>query len=71
MNKIMIEMVDEQIDAIVVQEIKNCIKGFERDLELRTDGKGLAIFDNDPVVDVMYIQKYIDAFRLVVDYYGG
>jgi hypothetical protein len=71
MSKIMIQMEDEQVDSIVVQEMKNCIKGFERDLELRTDGKGLAIFDNDPVVDVMYIQKYIDAFRLVVDYYGG
>lgn len=70
MNKIMIEMVDEQIDAIVVQEIKNCIKGFERDLKLRKKGKGLAIFDNDPVVDVMYIQKYIDAFRLVLEYHG-
>lgn len=71
MSKIMIQMEDEQIDAIVVQEIKNCIKGFERDLELRKDGKGLSIFDNDPVVDVMYIQKYIDAFRLVADYYGN
>lgn len=71
MSKIMIQMEDEQIDAIVVQEIKNSIKGFERDLELRTDGKGLAIFDNDPVVDVVYIQKYIDAFRLVLEYYGN
>jgi hypothetical protein len=71
MNKIMIEMVDEQIDAIVVQEIKNCIKGFERDLELRKEGKGLAIFDNDPVVDMMYIEKYIDAFRLVLEYHGN
>ena len=71
MNKIMIEMVDEQIDAIVVQEIKNCIKGFERDLELRKEGKGLVIFDNDPVVDMMYIEKYIDGCRLVLEYHGN
>jgi hypothetical protein len=56
MSKIMIQMEDEQIDAIVVQEIKNCIKGFERDLEFRTEGKGLAIFDNDPVVDEMCVE---------------
>lgn len=71
MSKIMIQMEDEQVDSIVVQEIKNCIKRFERDLELQTDGKGLAIFDNDPVKDVLYIQEYIDAFSLVVKYYGG
>lgn len=71
MSKIMIQMEDEQIDAIVVQEIKNCIEGFKRDLELRPDGKGLAIFDNDPVKDVLYIQEHISAFKLVVKYYGG
>lgn len=71
MSKVMIEMEDEQVDSIVVQEIKNCIKGFERDLELRTDGKGLAIFDNDPVKDVLYIQEHISAFKLVVKCYGG
>jgi hypothetical protein len=71
MNKIMIEMEDEQVDAIVVQELKNALDGFERSIEERSNGEGLAFFDHDPAVDVMYIQKYIDAFRLAVDYYGN
>lgn len=71
MSKIMIEMEDEQIDAIVVQEMEKCIKGFERDLELRTEGEGLAIFDNDPIKDIQYIQEHISAIKLVVKYYGG
>ena len=71
MSKITFEMEDEQVDAIIIHELKSAIDSFEKDLEFRSEGLGLAIFDNDPVKDVSYIQEYISAFKLVLDYYGG
>ena len=71
MSKITFELEDEQVDAIVIQELKWAIDSFEKDLEIRSEGRPLAIFDNDPVKDVTYIQEYISAFKLVLDWYGG
>lgn len=71
MSKITFELEDEQVDAIIIQELKWAINAYEKDLERRSEGLGLAIFDNDPVKDVAYIQEYISAFKLVLDYYGG
>lgn len=71
MSKITFELEDEQVDAIVIQQLKWAIDSFEKDLEMRSEGRSLAIFDNDPVKDVSYIQEYISAFKLVLDWYGG
>lgn len=71
MSKITFELEDEQVDAIVIQELKSAIAGYEENLEERSNGTGLMIFDNDPVKDVAYIQEYISAFKLVLDWYGG
>ena len=71
MSKITFELEDEQVDAIVIQELKWAIDSFEKDLEFRSEGVGLSIFDSDPVKDVAYIQEYISAFKLVLDWYGG
>ena len=70
MAKITFELEDEQVDAIVIKELKWAINTFENDLEERSEGRGLAIFDNDPIKDVAYIQEYISAFKLVLDWYG-
>ena len=69
--KITFEMEDEQVDSIIVQELRRIIDSFENDLEVRSEGNGLAIFDNDPVKDVLYIQEYIAAFKLILEYYCG
>lgn len=71
MSKVTIELEDEQIDAIVIEELKWAVDLFEKDLDLRSEGRGTSIFDNDPVKDVAYIQEYISAFKLVLDWYGG
>lgn len=71
MSKITFELEDEQVDAIVIQELKSAIAGYEENLEERSNGTGLMIFDSDPVKDVIYIQEYISAFKLVLDWYGG
>ena len=71
MSKVMVEMEEEQIDAIVLSELSWHFKQFKSDLEIRERGEGMSIFDSDPVKDVLYIQEYITAFKLVLDYYGG
>jgi len=71
MSKITFGLEDEQVDAIIIQELKWTIDTFEKDLEFRSEGVGLSIFDSDPVKDVTYIQEYISAFKLVLDWYGG
>jgi DNA topoisomerase VI subunit A len=69
--KVTFEMEEQQVDSIIIQDIKRNLKEFEEDLELRADGKGLAIFHEDPVKDVAQISQYISAFELILDYYGG
>lgn len=71
MTKIMIEMEPEQVDAIMVSELKWHIESFGKDLKRREKGEGLSIFDDDPKADVVYLNEYIEAFGLVLDYYGG
>ena len=69
--KITFEMEEEQVDAILIQELKRSIEMFESDLDNRSNGTGPGIFDNDPVKDVLYIQEYIAAFKLILEYYCG
>lgn len=71
MAKVTIELEDEQIDAIILKELKWGIDKMEEDLEHRANGVGMCVFDNDPVKDIQYINQYISAFKLIYDYYGG
>jgi len=71
MSKVTFELEDEQVDTIVIQELKWAIIRFEEDLKNRSEGQGPGVFDSDPVKDVAYIQEYISAFKLVLDWYGG
>lgn len=71
MAKVMIEMESEQVDAIMIGELKWHIETFRKDLERREKGEGAFIFDNDPKADVVYLNEYIEAFKLVFEYYGG
>jgi hypothetical protein len=70
MTKVMLEMEPEQVDAIIVQELKSELERFEHDVELRANGEGMAIFDNDPMKDVEYILEHIRALKTVLEYYG-
>lgn len=69
--KVVFEMEPEQVDKIIVMELKQHIEWFIKDLERRGSGVGMSIFDQDPVKDVEYIEEYIKAFTTVVEYYGG
>lgn len=70
MQKVMIELEDEQVDAIVIQELKNAIALFEQSIEERSNGEGLAWYDNDPIKDVNYLVEHVRAFTTVLEYFG-
>jgi hypothetical protein len=69
--KMTFELEDEQVDAILVHELKNSIRSLEENLEERANGDGISVFDSDPVKDIQYINEYVSAFKLVLDWYGG
>lgn len=70
MQKVVIELEDEQVDAIVIQELKNAIALFEQSIEERSNGEGLAWYDNDPIKDVNYLVEKVRAFTTVLEYFG-
>ena len=70
-NTYMIELHDETLNDIMCQELKRHLAWFKTDIKARKKGKGLAYFHIDPKKDVEEIQKYANAFKLVLEYYGG
>jgi hypothetical protein len=59
------------LDAIVRSDLKNALGSLRRDLKSRKSGKGVCIFYADKAKDVAEIQRHIDAFKIVLKYYGG
>jgi hypothetical protein len=70
MGKVVFEMEPEQVDAVVIQELKNDYEYFKENLEKRSRNEGLAIFDSDPVLDCEHLIEHIYAHELVLAYYG-
>ena len=69
MSKVMFEMEPEQVDAIMISELKRHIETFRKDLGQDLE-RGVSIFDNDPYADLdAYLNARIEAFSLVLDYY--
>lgn len=66
MSKITIELEPEQIDVIVVEDLKWHLDRFRQDLKLDKP----RIFHMDPVKDKKKIKKMILAMRKVLSYYG-
>lgn len=66
MSKLTIELEPEQIDVIVVEDLKWHLDRFRQDLKLDKP----RIFHLDPVKDKKKIKKMILAIRKVLSYYG-
>jgi hypothetical protein len=65
-----IEVDDTTVHNIVIEELKSSIEILEIDLIGRLDNQSiLGIFHNDRLKDIIEIQKHIDAFKLVLDWY--
>ena len=69
-KKITVELDWDTIDRITTSSMKTLVECLEADLEKRKDDTGMAIFETDKEVDIALIEKHIDAFKLVLKYYG-
>lgn len=69
-----INLEPEQVDAIVIAELKSNIDSLEKDLEYHSDipeDDYLGIFDNDKSTDAMLTVQHIEAFKMVLSFYSG
>ena len=71
MNKsITVELDWDTIDRITVSSMKSILENLENDLEKRRAGDGIAIFVKEQEFDAILIEKHVEAFKLVLKYYG-
>ena len=69
-RKVTVELDWNTIDGIVKQELVSLKDNLEQDLKKRKKGTGMAIFDTDKTTDVALIKEHIEAFKLILKYYG-
>lgn len=60
----------EQVDYIIVSELRKQIDDLNRNLEQREAGHGTAIFEHDIDKDVALIRDRVRSFEQVLEYYG-
>lgn len=66
-----IEMTDEQIDHIIVSQLRDSRERFLEDIESTKNGRNANIFFyNEPEKDIAEIQQHIDAITLLLSWYG-
>jgi len=71
MNKsVTVELDWDTIDRITTSSMKSLVQNLEVDLRKRKDNTGMAIFEKDKKKDIALIKKHIEAFKLVLKYYG-
>lgn len=69
-KKITVELDWDTIDRITICSMKSVVESLEADLEKRKDDTGMAIFEKNKKKDIALIEKHIEAFKLVMKYYG-
>jgi len=70
MRKVTVELDWDAVDSIVKQEMLSHRENLKEDLEKRKDGVGMAIFETDKRTDIALIKEHIEAFDLILSYYG-
>jgi hypothetical protein len=65
-----IQLVDEQVDDIVIQELKNMYDGLSANLQSRMDGTGYVYMDHDKNKDITIMRDLMRSVSMVLDYMG-
>ena len=60
----------DTVDGIARASMHSVLENLQKDLAERKNGDGMAIFVTEQEFDVILIEKRIDAFKLVLKYYG-
>lgn len=66
-----VEVCIEGVNDIVRSELKDTLKNLQDDLKRRKAGNSIAIFHMTKDEDIAELQRHIEAFKLVLKYYGG
>ena len=69
-KKVTVELDWDTIDRITTCSMETLVKNLEDDLQKRKAGTGMAIFDTNKKKDIAEIERHIDAFKTVLEYYG-
>lgn len=70
MKKVMVELDWDTVDNIVKQELLSGKDSLTQDLKKRKKGTGMAIFETDKEADIILIKEHIEAFNVILRYYG-
>lgn len=66
-----IDICECTLEAVIRADVKGTLSSLKRDLKSRKSGRGAGIFHTDKDEDVAEIRRHIDAFHIVLKYYGG
>ena len=66
----MIEVDIELVEEIVKHELYSVLNSLQKDYRKRKSGAGISIFDRNKDKDLAEIDKHIQAFKLILKYYG-
>jgi len=70
MKKVTVELDYDTVDNIIVDQLIDTLENLQEDLEFRKAGHGLAIFEHDQNADVKILRDHVDAFKIVLSYFG-
>lgn len=66
-----LEVCIEGVNAIVRSELGETLENLKDDLKRRKKGNSIAIFHMDKDEDVAELERHVEAFKLVMRYYGA
>ena len=65
-----IALVDEQVDAIVVAELKSMYDGLYNNLQSRLNDEGFIYMDHEKYKDIALMRDMMRSVSMVLDYMG-
>lgn len=66
-----VEICVEGVNDIIRSELKETVKLLKLDLKNVKNRSGISIFHADRDEDIAEIKRHIEAFNIVLKYYGG
>jgi hypothetical protein len=70
MAKVTVELDYDAVDDIVKQQLRSLRDYLKDDLERRKEDNGMAIFETDKEADIILMKEHIEAFNVILRYYG-
>jgi hypothetical protein len=68
--KMKIEIEADLSDELVAIDLQRVLASLQQDYKTRKAGKWMAIFHTDKNEDLVELKRHIEAFKLVLRYYG-